>query len=95
MREALIDVTLEVEVTNDLDAISDPQFHRQAMERMRDKAEVAAREAGGRLRTDRMPELMVPQKVSPTSPLLQHQDYVLFASRWHVEVPEHFHGDGR
>lgn len=95
MREALIDVTLDVQVDDDLAALADPTFHRQAMERMRDKADAAARMAGGHLRTDRMPEIMVPKVVSPTSPLMKHQQYVLFASRWHVEVPDGFHGDGR
>lgn len=95
MREALIDVTFEIEVTDDLAALADPRFHREAIEHMRHKAEVLAREAGGHLRPDRAPEITVPQPVSPASPLLQHQQFVLYASRWLAMVPETFHGDGK
>lgn len=94
MREALIDVTYEIEVTDDLKELADPSFHRAAMEHMRHKAFAAAAEAGGYLRTDRPPQISIPRVASPASPLLSGQ-YVLYASRWHVEVPETFHGDGR
>lgn len=96
MRTALIDVTYEIEVGDDeLQHLSDPNFHRAAMERMRDKASVIAREAGGYVRTDRAPEISIPRVAESTSPVLGHKSFVLYASRWHVEVPESFHGDGR
>lgn len=94
MREALIDVTYEIEVADDLVALADPAFHRAAMEHMRDKAARQAEAVGGYLRTDRAPEISVPKVASPSSPLLPGQ-FVLYASRWHVEVPDTFHGDGR
>lgn len=94
MREALLDVTYEIQVTDDLKELANPAFHRAAMEHMRHKADAAATAAGGYLRTDRAPQISIPRVASPASPLLGGQ-YVLYASRWHAEVPDTFHGDGR
>jgi hypothetical protein len=94
VRESKIDVTYEIEVTDDLSALADPAFHRAAIEHMRTKAEALAAQAGGFVRTDRTPEISFPRVASPASPLMSGQ-FVLYASRWYVDVPETFHEDGK
>lgn len=91
MREAQLDVTLEILVADDTAVMGDQEFWRQAMEKMRVKADELCAAAGARLRTDRPPEII--SKIA--SHRLTQGDWVLVASRWWADVPDTFHGDGR
>ena len=92
MREAQLDVTLEIQVMDDVAVMGDTDFWRGAMEKMREEADrLAATVPGARLRTDRPPEII--SRLGSHNLLLG--EWVLVASRWWVDVPESFHGDGR
>ena len=92
MRTALLDVRLEVRVPQDVDETGgDPAFWRQAIERMREKADEMASATGGALRTDRPPEMLSKR----ASHALVPGAWILMATRWHVDVPESFDADRR
>ena len=92
MRTALLDVHLEVRVPDQVDETGgDPEFWRQAIERMREKADEMATAGGGRLRTDRAPEMLSKR----ASHMLVPGAWILMATRWHVDVPESFDADRR
>jgi hypothetical protein len=80
MRDTFVDVRLEVP-THELQGL--PDGATQVLERMRDSADRLCAESGGRLRTDRAPEIVVQEAQHP---LLG--DFTLFASRWAVVAPE-------
>lgn len=80
MRDAFVDVTLEVPV-RELAGLHDPT---QALyERMREGADRLCSESGARLRTDRAPEVHVREGRHPLI-----GDVTLVASRWAVVVPD-------
>jgi hypothetical protein len=81
VQDTFVDVRLEVPV-RELAALGD-DGPRQVVERMRDSADRLCAERGGRLRTDRAPELIVQEAQHP---LLG--DFTLFASRWAAVAPE-------
>jgi hypothetical protein len=58
----------------------------RVVEPLRIKAEQEVRAVGGRLRTDRMPEIYFRRG----SHLTRGGDYLLAAARWHAEVPNAF-----
>lgn len=92
MREAQLDVTLEIQVVDDLAAVGDEHFWRQALEKLRVEADrLVATVPGARLRTDRPPEIL---SKTAAHNLLQGE-WVLVGSRWWAEVPDDFHGDGK
>lgn len=91
MRPAQIDIQMEVQVTYDLDSAADPRFWAEATEAMLHKADEVASSVGGRVRTDRPPEIL--SKIGTHN--LVGGEWVLVASRWWVDVPDDFHGDGR
>ena len=93
MRSAVVDVTFEIPVRDDLASIADPAFYRAAFEALRDKAAAAFASAGGELSPTIEPELANPQMGSPISPLLQHEQYILFAGRFRGVIPDGFTGD--
>ena len=81
MRDAFVDVTLEVPAM-DLLRVDDPT--RFLYERMRDRADQLCEESGARLRTDRAPEVHIREGRHPLTGL----DMTLVASRWAVVVPD-------
>lgn len=81
MRDAFVDVTLEVPLT-DLAHVNDPSAY--VFEKMRDAAEKLCDESRARLRTDRAPEVELSQAVETRT----GRGMLLCASRWAVEVPE-------
>lgn len=80
MRDAFVDVMLEVPV-RELAALPDPT--RALYERMREGADARCAEVGGRLRTDRAPEVRVQEADHPLI-----GGVTLVASRWAVVVPD-------
>lgn len=88
MRTAQIDV--EIEFDADEHQIGDRDFPRQVMERMREKADAEATAAGGRLRTDVLPEFNTMRAMRPGTSFAEAREVVLCASRWTVDVPESF-----
>ena len=80
MRDVFVDVLLEVP-TGELRVLDNAA--QQVLERLRDSADRLCSEQGGRLRTDRAPELVVKEAQHP---LLG--DMTLFASRWAAVAPE-------
>lgn len=81
MRDAFVDVTLEVPVS-ELARLDDPT--RVLYERMRESADKLCAENGARLRTDRAPEVHVREGRHPLLGL----DMTLVASRWAVVAPD-------
>lgn len=82
MRDAFIDVTLEIPV-RDIHDLDSRDASRAVLERMRNEADRQCAAAGATLRTDRAPELEFRRAMHP---LLG--DFVLVASRWPVVVRE-------
>jgi hypothetical protein len=81
MRDAFVDVTLELPIT-ELSTVTNPSNF--VLEKMRDEADRLCDEAKARLRTDRAPEIQVNQAIEART----GRTMLLCASRWAVEVPE-------
>jgi hypothetical protein len=88
MRDLFVDVLLEIPVA-DLRHQADPT--RYLYERMRHRADEICHENGGRLRTDRAPEVHIRQGKHP----LLGFDMTLVASRWAVTAPERVASEAR
>jgi hypothetical protein len=87
MKEARVAVRMEVPLNeNDLKDVSDPDFARQGMEYMRRQADELAASVGGRVVTDRLPSFTEPRL---TSHAVLGGNWLLWASMWWVEVPDH------
>lgn len=87
MKPQQVDVLLELPLQEANQLRLRGRLTEDLIERMRITADQSAREVGGRLRTDRVPEFTISEG---SSPLLG--DMLLAASRWWVEVPEGFDG---
>lgn len=93
MKPQQIDVTLEIPMSqDDIEQARRPDFWRQGIEAMREIADSEAAKIGGHVVTDRLPEIAEPKFANRASPLFvgQEQNWMLWASRWWVEVPESF-----
>lgn len=89
MKREKVEVRLEIPMSeDDLTQMQDERFWREGMEYMRRQADQKAAEAGGYVVTDTSPEFTNPQVAA--HPLLGG-NWLLWASRWTVEVPESFH----
>jgi hypothetical protein len=90
MKDVQIDVELHEPIGHLLDEITTTQaknaLSAEIVEKSRTVADQTAREVGGRVRTDRLPEWNTARKAS----LLLGGDYLLVASRWWVTVPDSF-----
>ena len=84
MRDAFVDVTLEIPV-RDVAGMPDPGVY--IGEKMRDAADKLCEQSGARLRTDRAPEFHVRRGAHK----ITREDVFLCASRWAVTVPEAVH----
>lgn len=84
MKQQQIDVEIEIPVNDYL--VGDENFARQIIERMREKADAEVSAAGGRLRTDRLPDINTMRATSP----IYGGDLLLVASRWWADMPESF-----
>jgi hypothetical protein len=62
------------------------QLAKQIIDSHRHRADAVAHEAGGELRTDRVPEFYIRRG----SDLVAGGDFLLSASRWEVWVPDDF-----
>lgn len=81
MRDTFLDVTLAVS-QRELDVADDPSA--LVLEKMRGEADRVCMEVGGRLRTDRNPEVVIRNAEHK----LTGERYVLLATRWAVVVPD-------
>jgi hypothetical protein len=90
VKEAKIDVEVAINeaglVENLYTTERKEELSAELVEKCRVKAEAEVRLVGGRLRTDRMPEFYIRRG----SDLVEGGDYLLVASRWHVDVPNSF-----
>jgi hypothetical protein len=59
---------------------------KQVIDSHRHRADTVAREAGGELRTDRVPEFYIRRG----SDIIDGGDFLLAASRWEVWAPDNF-----
>jgi hypothetical protein len=82
MRDTYVDVTFEIP-QRELDAVADPSA--MVVEKMRAEADRLCTEAGGQLRTDRNPEVVIHPSAEHK---LTGERYVLIATRWAAVVPE-------
>lgn len=81
MKDTFVDVNIEL-LEDELVRQSDPA--RYAMEVSRDAAAARCAEAGGELRTDRAPEVIIGSGLQP----LTGRHTIMVASRWHATVPD-------
>lgn len=81
MRDAFVDVTLEVSLV-ELARESDPSAY--ILEKMRGAADTLCDRNGARLRTDRKPEIHIKEGRH----IITQEDVLLCASRWAVVAPE-------
>ncbi len=81
-RDGFIDVTVEVPY-HELPS-NDEEAAKTIIGLLRHKADEVCAESGARLRTDRLPEVIVKRGAH----VLVGGDYVLAASRWAVVMPE-------
>lgn len=87
MKAAEVCVRMEVPLNeDDLKDMSDPAFMCQAIEYMRSEADKLAATVGGHVVTDRTPSFVPPQV---TSHAILGGNWLLMASKWWVEVPDH------
>jgi hypothetical protein len=80
VRDVLLDVTLEVP----RDDLTADGALAGVLEKLRGKADEQCQHVGGRLRTDREPQIVVQE----AEHRLTGEAYVLFATRWAAVVPE-------
>ncbi len=81
MQDTFLDVTLEIR-QKELDAADDPSA--LVLERLRGAADQLCQQVGGRLRTDRNPEVIIRNAEHK----LTQESYVLIATRWAAVVPD-------
>lgn len=93
MKPQQIDITVEIPMgEDDIEQARREDFWREGMEYMRRLADEKAAAVGGHVVTDRPPELLEPRFANRASALYVGgtQNWLLWASRWWVEVPESF-----
>jgi hypothetical protein len=93
MKAVQLDITLEIPMSeDDIAQTGESGFWRQVLERMKHDADEEAAKVGGRVVTDRMPEVAEPRFAERASGIFVGgtSQWLLCASRWWVEVPESF-----
>jgi hypothetical protein len=93
MKAQQIDILLEIPVSeDDIEQARREEFWREGMEYMRQLADQKAAAFGGHVVTDRLPEMGEPQFANRASGIFvgETQNWLLWASRWWVEVPDSF-----
>jgi hypothetical protein len=88
MKRAQIDVVIEHQMTHDeFKRLNTPEFWKEILGGLRAQADAVAASVGGHVDSTVLPDLLEPQVKKH---VLVGGDFLLFASRWTVLVPESF-----